>query len=48
MGILSILFGIVLLANTWISSFIALPYVLGVFAIIGGILAIIMAFKLKD
>ena len=48
LGILSILFGIIILANAWISSFIALPYILGIFGIIGGILAIIMAFKLKD
>jgi len=48
MGILSILFGIIILANAWISSIIALPYILGVFAIVGGILGIIMAFKVKD
>jgi uncharacterized membrane protein HdeD (DUF308 family) len=48
MGALSILFGIILLANTWIAALIALPYVLGIFAIIGGIAAIIMAFRVKD
>ena len=48
LGILSILFGIIILANAWISSFIALPYVFGAFAIIGGIAAIIMAFRAKD
>ena len=47
LGILSILFGIVILANSVITALI-LPYVLGVFGIVGGILAIIMAFRVKD
>ncbi len=46
LGALSILFGIILLANPVIGAF-ALPIVLGIFAIVGGILAVIAAFRLK-
>jgi uncharacterized membrane protein HdeD (DUF308 family) len=43
---LSILFGIVLLANVWVATF-SLPWVIGIFAIIGGILAIVAAFRFR-
>ncbi len=46
MGGLSVLFGIILLANPLVGAF-ALPLVLGVFGIIGGIMLIVLAFKLK-
>jgi uncharacterized membrane protein HdeD (DUF308 family) len=46
LGGLSILFGILLLANP-IAATLALPWVFGIFGIIGGILGIIAAFKLK-
>jgi uncharacterized membrane protein HdeD (DUF308 family) len=45
-GGLSILFGILLLGNTFAATLV-LPWVIGVFMLIGGIFAIIMAFRLK-
>ena len=46
LGGLSIIFGLILLANAFVASF-ALPIVLGIFAIVGGILAVIAAFRMK-
>ena len=46
LGALSIIFGIILLANSLLAA-TTLPVVLGIFAIVGGILAIIMAFRMK-
>jgi uncharacterized membrane protein HdeD (DUF308 family) len=46
LGAVSILFGILLLANVWIAAF-TLPWVLGALALVGGISAIVMAFRLK-
>lgn len=46
LGALSIIFGIILLANAMLASF-ALIVVLGIFAIVGGFVAIIAAFRLK-
>jgi len=46
LGILSILFGLILLANPMLAT-IGLPFVLGIFAIIGGIVAVIQAFRMK-
>ena len=46
LGALSILFGLVLLANVLLATF-SVPWVLGVLGIIGGIIAIIYSFKLK-
>lgn len=46
LGALSIVFGIILLANTLIAA-ATLPIVLGIFSIAGGILAIIMAFRIR-
>ena len=46
LGALSIVFGIILLANTMLAA-ATLPLVLGIFGIAGGILAIIMAFRLR-
>ena len=46
LGALSIVFGLILLANPLISATI-LPYVAGGFAVVGGFIAIFYAFKLK-
>lgn len=46
LGALSILFGLVLLANVLLATF-SVPWVLGVLGIVGGIIAIIYSFKLK-
>ena len=46
LGALSIIFGIFLLANVWIAT-LSLSWVLGIFGIVGGIFAIIMAFRLR-
>lgn len=46
LGIVSIIFGALLLANLWAFTF-SLPWALGILGIAGGIAAIIMAFKLK-
>jgi uncharacterized membrane protein HdeD (DUF308 family) len=46
LGILSIIFGVILLANPWLAT-LGLPYVLGFFAIVGGIVAIVQAFRMK-
>ncbi|MBE2221503.1 MAG: HdeD family acid-resistance protein [Anaerolineae bacterium] len=46
LGAISILFGLILLGNTLIAA-ATLPWVLGVFGIIGGIFAIVAAFKMK-
>lgn len=46
LGALGFLFGLILIFNPFIGGLI-LPYVVGIFAIIGGIAALFMAFKLK-
>ena len=46
LGALSIIFGLILVANPLIGT-AALPWVLGIFGIVGGIFAIIMAFRLR-
>ncbi len=46
LGILSILFGLILIFNQFAAA-LALPWVIGIFAIVGGIIAIIMAFKMR-
>ena len=46
LGALSIVFGIILLANLFVSA-VALPFVAGAFGVVGGIIAIVYAFKLK-
>lgn len=46
LGVLSIILGIILLGNIQIAT-LTLPIVLGVFAILGGILALVGAFRLK-
>ena len=45
-GILLIIFGCLLLANVFVSAAV-LPFVLGIFGIVGGISAIIGAFMIK-
>jgi uncharacterized membrane protein HdeD (DUF308 family) len=44
LGILSIIFGILLLSSPYITG-LALPWVFGFFAVVGGIIAIFAAFK---
>ena len=46
LGAISILFGILLLAN-YMKFTISLPWAVGILAIVGGIAAIVMAFRLK-
>jgi uncharacterized membrane protein HdeD (DUF308 family) len=46
LGAISIIFGIYLLANIGASTLV-LPWVVGVLAIVGGIAALVMAFRLK-
>ena len=45
-GAISIVFGIFLLANIWAAS-LAVPTVFGIFAIAGGFMAIVLAFRMK-
>jgi uncharacterized membrane protein HdeD (DUF308 family) len=47
LGVLSIIFGLILLFNPMVAGVLALPIVLGIFGIVGGILAIIAAFQMK-
>jgi uncharacterized membrane protein HdeD (DUF308 family) len=44
LGVLSIVLGLVLLFNVWIGV-VVLPFVLGGFALVGGIVAIVLAFR---
>ena len=46
LGVLSIIFGILLITNPVIAGF-ALPFVLGIFAVMGGILALVAAFQMR-
>jgi uncharacterized membrane protein HdeD (DUF308 family) len=46
LGVLSIIFGLYLLANTFIST-LSLPWVVGIFALIGGVVAIWNSFKVR-
>jgi uncharacterized membrane protein HdeD (DUF308 family) len=47
LGVINIIFGVILLGNTLIAT-ATLPWVLGAFAVVGGIFAIIMAFRLRS
>jgi uncharacterized membrane protein HdeD (DUF308 family) len=47
LGVLSVLFGGWLLFNPFLAG-LALPWVVAIFAIVGGIAAIVMAFKVKN
>jgi uncharacterized membrane protein HdeD (DUF308 family) len=47
LGVVNIIFGVILLGNTMIAT-ATLPWVLGGFAIVGGIAAIYMALKLRS
>jgi len=46
LGAVSLIFGIILLINLWAFT-ISLPWAIGILAIVGGIAAIIMAFRVK-
>lgn len=47
LGVLSIVFGLVLLFNVWIGV-AALPYILGAFGLVGGVLAVVIAFRMRS
>lgn len=47
LGVLSILLGLMLISRPLISA-LALPWVFGIFAIVGGILAIVAAFRFRS
>jgi uncharacterized membrane protein HdeD (DUF308 family) len=47
LGAVSILFGVYLLANIGAAT-LALPWVVGVLALVGGVVAIVMAFRVKS
>lgn len=46
LGVVSILFGLLLLTNVWIAT-ISLPWTIGILAIVGGIASIVAAFRLR-
>ena len=46
LGVLSIIFGLYLLANTFVST-LSLPWVVGLFALVGGAVAIWNSFKVR-
>ena len=46
-GGLSIVFGLLLLGNTWAAALV-LPWVIAIFMLVGGIFAIFMSFRLKS
>jgi uncharacterized membrane protein HdeD (DUF308 family) len=47
LGVISILFGLLFLFNVW-GFTLALPWAIGIMALIGGVIAIIGAFRLKS
>ncbi len=47
LGIINIIFGVILLGNTLIGM-ASLPFIIGIFAVIGGIAAIFMALRLRS
>ncbi len=47
LGVLSIVFGLYLLANTFVAT-LSLPWVLGIFGLVGGVVAIWNSFKLRS
>jgi len=46
LGVVSIIFGIYILTNLWAAT-LAIPWVFGALAIVGGISAIVLAFRMK-
>jgi uncharacterized membrane protein HdeD (DUF308 family) len=46
LGGLSVILGILLLSNVWIAA-LSTPWVIGAFALIGGIAAVVQAFRMK-
>lgn len=46
LGVVSLLFGIFLLTNLWVFTF-SLPWAIGLLAIVGGVLAIVAAFRMR-
>ncbi len=46
-GVLSIVFGVLILGNMAAATMV-LPWVIGIFMIVGGIIAIVMSFRLRS
>ncbi len=46
LGVLSIIFGLILLSNIFVAT-LAVPTVLGIFGLVGGVIAVIFAFRLR-
>lgn len=46
LGVISVGLGLILLLNVWAFAF-SLPWILGVFSFIGGVVAIVVAFRIK-
>ncbi|NJN84082.1 MAG: hypothetical protein HC802_18615 [Caldilineaceae bacterium] len=46
LGVISIIFGLILLGSPLIAA-ATLPFIIGIFGIVGGIAAIIMAFRMR-
>jgi len=47
LGVLGFIFGLILVANPFIGV-VALPFVLGGFMLVGGIVAIVMSFRMRS
>jgi uncharacterized membrane protein HdeD (DUF308 family) len=47
LGLVSIVFSLILLFNVWIGV-AALPFILGAFGIVGGVFAVVMAFRMRS
>lgn len=46
LGVLSILFGLLLITNAFVAS-LTLPFIFGILGIVGGIAALVMAFRMR-
>jgi uncharacterized membrane protein HdeD (DUF308 family) len=46
LGAISIAFGVILLVNAWAIAF-SLPFILGVLGVVGGLAAVVIAFRMK-
>jgi len=46
LGVLSVLFGLLLITNAFVAS-LTLPFIFGILALVGGVAALVMAFRLR-